>query len=335
MRYGYVIEQEIESQLGLNIKPCNHPASQGYNPPMLDTLIDEFLRYRKAARNNAEHTLKAYAADLCQFAAFIDQGPVNSIAAIDLSQLRAYFASLQTEQYARTTLSRKQASLKAFFGWLRRTGKIKTDPSRGLIAPRMQRKLPKYLRSEEIEALLSAPDDSPAGLRDRALLELLYASGIRAGEAAMLDVGDLDLEESEVRIRKGKGGKERLALLGGNAVRALSDYLKCGRPFLAANASHGRSSALLLNKFGERLSDRGIRRTFDKYVSAAGARLKITPHVLRHSFATHLLENGADLRAVQELLGHANLATTQIYTHVTPERLKEVYDSAHPRASEE
>src|SRR5207247_155730 len=146
---------------------------------------------------------------------------------------------------------------------------------------------------------------------------------------------DIDLDEAEVRIRKGKGGKERLALLGGQAIDSIQHYLQNGRPILASGARHGQSAAFLLNKFGERLSDRGIRRVFDKYMDSVGARLKITPHVLRHTFATHLLENGADLRAVQELLGHSNLVTTQIYTHVTPERLIQVYDSAHPRATEE
>src|SRR5258708_9109851 len=187
---------------------------------MLELLIDEFIRYRKAARNNAEHTLKAYSSDLCQFAAFAEGRKVSDPGNIGLSLLRAYFASLHTENYAGACISRKQSSLKAFFAWLRRTGKIASDPSRGLIAPRLQRKLPKFLRSQEIEALLSAPDESPAGMRDHALLELLYASGIRAGEAVKLDVGDVDLDEAEIRIRKGKGGKQRIALFGAAAEAA-------------------------------------------------------------------------------------------------------------------
>jgi integrase/recombinase XerC len=302
---------------------------------MLESHIDAFLAYRRAARNSADHTLKAYSSDLLQLAAFAEARGLSSPANISLNDLRAFLASLQSEEYARTTLARKQAAIRAFFRWARRSGIVPNDPTRGLFSPRQQRKLPKFLRGDEIEALMQAPDDSPAGLRDRALLEVLYASGMRAGEVVKLNVSDIDLEEGEVRIREGKGGKERIALLGRAADEAIRAYLATGRPELARQASSGRSAALLLNRFGERLSDRGVRRTFDKYVTAVGARFKITPHVLRHSFATHLLEHGADLRSVQELLGHANLATTQIYTHVTTERLKEVYDDAHPRAYED
>lgn len=302
---------------------------------MISRLIEEFLEYRRVARNSAPHTLKAYAADLAQFAAFLEEKGVTALAEVDLRVLRAFLASLQTQQYARTTLARKQAALRAFFRWARRSGRTANDPARLLRAPRQPRSLPKFLHTEEIEALMRAPDDTPVGLRDRALLELLYASGLRAGEVVGLDADDLDLAAGEMRVRHGKGRKERIALLGRAAAAAIQDYLLRGRPALAQNARRGASRALLLNKYGERLSDRGVRRTFDKYVAAVGARLKITPHVLRHSFATHLLENGADLRAVQELLGHANLATTQIYTHVTTERLQQVYDEAHPRAHEE
>jgi integrase/recombinase XerC len=306
-----------------------------YNARMIEPLIDAFLQYRRSARNSAENTRKAYAADLAQFADFTAKSGVADISRIDVKLLRAFLASLQVHSYARSTLARKQAALRAFFRWARRQGHVTTDPTRGLFSPRQPRKLPKFLRSEEIEALMCAPGDSPAGLRDRALLELLYGSGIRAGEAVKLTIEDLDLEAGEVKIRQGKGNKERIALLGRAAQEAIVDYLHHGRPVLAAKAKRGESRGLLLNKYGERLSDRAVRRTFDKYAQVVGARLKITPHVLRHSFATHLLENGADLRAVQELLGHANLATTQIYTHVTTDRLKEVYDGAHPRAHAE
>ena len=298
---------------------------------MIDSLIDRFLEQRRIGRNSSPHTLRAYSADLSQFAAFlVDQG-ISSIGQVDLRTLRAFLVSLEPHRYERSTLARKQAALRAFFVWARRHRQIASDPARGLRAPRQRRRLPKFLRSAEIEALVSAPDDSPSGLRDRALLELLYASGLRAGEAVRLDIIDLDLEEGELRVRKGKGGKDRVALLGRAAVEALQRYLIVGRPALAARTRRGTSDALILSKLGERLSDRGVRRIFDKYASAACSRLKITPHVLRHSFATHLLENGADLRAVQELLGHANLTTTQIYTHVTVERLQQVHADAHPR----
>jgi integrase/recombinase XerC len=303
-------------------------------PDPIRRTIEAFLEYRRTVRNSAPRTLNAYAADLEQFAAYLQERGIADLKKVDLSELRGYLASLQSFQYQRATLARKQASLRALFHWARRTECIVSDPTRGLRAPRQSRRLPRYLRSEEIESLLNAPDDSPAGLRDRALLEMLYASGLRAGEVVRLNLGDLDLEAGEVRVRQGKGRKERIGLLGRAAIDALQNYLQFGRPALEAKARKGRSVALLLNKYGERLSDRGVRRTFDKYVEAAGARLKITPHVLRHTFATHLLENGADLRAVQELLGHAHIATTEIYTHVTTERIQQVYDSAHPLAQE-
>lgn len=293
--------------------------------------IAEFLEYRRFARNNSPHTLRAYAADLEQLARYL--GERNRDArSVQLADLRGYLAQVQEAGCCRATIARKQAALRAFFGWLRRMGRIPRDPSRGLAFGRQPRRLPKFLRGAEIEALMDAPDQDPAGLRDRALLELLYASGLRASEAQALDLEDLDLEAGEVQVRHGKGGKERVALLGGKAIEAIQRYLEAGRPALAARAKTRGCKALFLNKFGSRLSDRGIRRTFDRYAALASAHLKITPHVLRHTFATHLLENGVDLRIVQELLGHASLSSTQIYTHVTAERLKAVYDAAHPRA---
>lgn len=298
---------------------------------MIGHLIDSFLKYLRVVRHHSAHTFKAYAIDLNQLAEFLAQRGIEDIRAVDLAVLREFLAMLQGRPYARASLARKQAALRTFFRWAKRGGHIFADPTRGLATPRSTRRLPKFLRPEEIEALMNAPDNKPAGLRDRALLELLYASGLRAGEVVRVEVDDIDLEAGEVRVRHGKGGKERIALLGRAATDALWEYLNKGRPVLAA-ASPVPQKALFLNKYGRPLSDRGVRRTFDKYAAAACTRLKITPHVLRHSFATHLLENGADLRAVQELLGHANLVTTQIYTHVTPENLKKVHDRAHPRS---
>ena len=296
----------------------------------MERLIEAFLYERRAVRGASDHTLRAYGADLRQLAEYLEGRDVRSIELVDIRMLRGFLATFAGS--ARTTIARKMASIRSFFRWAQRNGHVQVDCARNLATPRRPRSLPKFLRSEEIDLVMNAPDESPAGLRDRALLELLYASGIRAGELVKLTVDDLDLLTGEVRIRRGKGGKERIALLGGAAADSIRDYLNLGRPVLDSKAKRGSSARLFLNKFGEPLSDRGIRRTFDKYVAAAGARLKITPHVMRHSFATHLLENGADLRAVQELLGHASLATTQIYTHVTPERIRQVYDSAHPRA---
>jgi integrase/recombinase XerC len=302
---------------------------------MIGNQIDRFLDHRKTGRGGSENTRRAYASDLAQLDEFLASRGTRTLPQVDTITLRAFFASLQELGLARTSLARKRAAVRAFFQWARRAGHISADPTRGLFAPRQERRLPKFLRSAEIEALMLAPDDSPGGLRDRALLELLYASGLRAGELVKLDLADLDLETREVRVRFGKGKKQRIALIGRAAHEALEEYLRNGRPVLAAKCKRGYSDGVFLNKLGDRLSDRGVRRTFDRYVSAVGDRLKITPHVLRHSFATHLLEGGADLRAVQELLGHANLATTQIYTHVTSERLKSIHDAAHPRSKSE
>jgi integrase/recombinase XerC len=293
--------------------------------------IDRFLEQRKTGRASSENTRRAYGSDLVQLDEFLTERGLRTLPQIDRTVLRSFFASLQSQGLARTTLARKRAAVRSFFRWAKRVGVVSADPTPGLYTTKQDRKLPKFLRSQEIEALMLAPGDSPGGMRDRAMLELLYASGLRAGELVKLDIADVDLETREVRVRSGKGAKERIALMGGAAHEAVMEYLQKGRPMLAAKCKRGSSSALFLNKLGDRLSDRGIRRTFDRYMTAVGDRLKITPHVLRHSFATHLLEGGADLRVVQELLGHANLATTQIYTHVTTERLKSIHEAAHPR----
>ena len=299
---------------------------------MVDTLIEEFAGYLGAVRGYSPETVRAYVSDLAQFRDHLRAAGIEALGDVDLAALRGFLAALQPHAYRRATLARKQAALRSFFRWARRTGRISEDPARLLRTPRGSRPLPKFLRSPEIDALMAAPDGSPAGLRDRALLELLYASGLRAGEAVALDVDDVDLESGQVRVRHGKGGKERIGLIGRPAVLAISEYLDRGRPALALRRPGGGSRALLLNKLGGRLSDRGVRRTFDKYAAIVGAHLKITPHVLRHTFATHLLENGADLRDVQELLGHADIGTTQIYTHVTTAALQKAHAAAHPRS---
>jgi len=295
-----------------------------------DRAIQAFLDHAQNARGMSAHTLRAYGADLAQFAGFLEERGAD-LATVDLGTLRAFLAALSSRNYAKSTLARKQASLRSFLRWAHRTGSLSRDPSRGLRSPRQDRRLPRFLREEEVQALLEAPDNSPTGLRDRALLELLYASGLRGGEARALRVDDLDLEAGEVRVREGKGRKERIALIGSHAREAIAVYLRSGRPVLARSAQTA-SPALLLNKSGGPLSDRGIRRTLERYAAAAGGRVKVTPHVLRHSFATHLLAHGADLRSVQELLGHAHVSTTEIYTHVTSEHLRRAYEEAHPRA---
>lgn len=305
----------------------------------LNDMLHGFLQYLKLAKNAAAHTVRAYRADIVQLLGYVETHPElgpGGLYRLERKHVRALMADLQQGEYKRSSMARKMASFRAFCRWAKRQGYLENDPTFGLMPPKQEERIPQFLRLNEIETLLDAPDtNTPDGLRDKALMELLYASGIRAGEAHALDLSDLDLEDEEVRVRHGKGDKERIAMLGRAAVQAMLTYLRHGRPELAAHNDDTPDTAVFLNKFGRRLSDRGIRRTFDKYFRIASERLKTTPHTLRHSFATHLLDNGADLRAVQELLGHAHLVTTQIYTHVTTERMIEVYNRAHPLADEE
>lgn len=313
------------------------PLEPGLSAAYNDVLAG-FLQYLKLAKNAASHTVRAYRADLAQFLGFVENHPElgdGALNKVQRSHARAFLSGLQQGDYKRSSLARKLASLRAFCRWAQRQGYLEGDFTIGLIPIKQEERLPQFLRLNEIETLLDAPDtNTPDGLRDKALMELLYASGVRAGEAHALDLPDLDLDEEEMRIRHGKGDKERIAMLGRASIEAMRQYLRYGRPDLAARNEGTPDPAVFLNKFGRRLSDRGIRRTFDKYFQIASERLKTTPHTLRHSFATHLLDNGADLRAVQELLGHAHLVTTQIYTHVTTERMREVYNKAHPLVDE-
>jgi integrase/recombinase XerC len=328
---------ELEFEIGASavVKPPTEPGLSA----ALNDVLDGFLQHLKLARGAAAHTIRAYRADLAQFLGYIEAHPElgpGGLSQVGREHIRAFLSQLQQEDYRRASLARKLASLRAFCRWAKKQAYIEGDPTVGVMTIKQEERLPEFLRVREIETLLDAPDLTSAdGLRDKALMELLYASGIRAGEAHALNVQDLRLEEEEVYVRHGKGDKERVALLGKTAVAALRDYLANGRPDLAAKNEGMPDHAVFLNKFGRRLSDRGIRRTFDKYFKIASTRLKTTPHTMRHSFATHLLNNGADIRAVQELLGHAHLITTQVYTHVSTERMKEVYDQSHPRADSE
>ncbi len=299
----------------------------------MDALADAFLHHMEHGRGASPHTIKAYAEDLRQFTTWAEAQGLSDADDIDGARLRAYARYLQETGLARASRARKAASLRSFLQYLAKNGLLPRPPASGLGTIKLDRRLPKFLRDDQIESLLAAPDDSPLGLRDRALLETLYASGMRAGELVKISVGDVDFDESVVRVI-GKGDKERVTLLGRQAVQAINRYLRKGRPLLVADQADD-DGALFVNRYGARLSDRGVRKLFTRYCEAASSTLKITPHVLRHTFATHLLSNGADLRLVQELLGHSSLATTQMYTHVTTERLQEVYQQAHPRASAE
>jgi integrase/recombinase XerC len=259
--------------------------------------------------------------------AFLEERGTLDPAELARQDLRAFLAREHARGLAPATMARKMASVRTFFRWLEREGRIERNPAATLRTPRTPRKLPRVLSGEEVDRLLRAPSgEGILGLRDRAILETLYSAGLRASELTALNRGDLDLAGGVVRVR-GKGRRERLGLLGSQAVGALRAYLEeRRREGLASEA------AVFLNRFGRRLTARSVQRVIERHILRAGLGVRATPHTLRHSFATHLLEAGADLRSVQELLGHRNLGTTQIYTHVTMEKLKEVYDRAHPRA---
>jgi integrase/recombinase XerC len=291
---------------------------------------EEFLRHLSTERNLSPHTVRAYGGDLDRFIEFLGgQGKLLS-PGVDVLLVRRFLTKLHAESYQKSSMARMLACLRTFYDYFLRQGSIDVNPVRQVRTPRLDKKLPSFLDEAEIVRLLEATiGDSFTDRRDRALLETLYGGGLRVSEATGLDLGDLQLDQGFALIR-GKGGKERLSPLGAGATQCIENYM----PERAVRIEKLMSGvdALFINKNGTRLNVRSVRRILNVRASVAGLRKAVTPHTLRHSFATHLLNRGADLRAVQELLGHANLTTTQIYTHVTTHRLKEVYDQAHPRA---
>lgn len=290
-----------------------------------------------AARNASEHTVRGYATDIAQFLEFLESEELGTNPAdLDSRTMRRYLARLQRQGISKRSVARKLSSLRGFFKYLIRKGLIEEDPTTGLPSPKLDKMLPKFLRPEQIEALMQKPDTTdPLGMRDAAILEVLYAAGMRVSELAGLDLEDIDIAGGEAKVL-GKGSKERITLLGRAAREALATYLDQGRGRLLPKGERAAGEcALFLNKDGGRLSVRSVRRMLDKHFGQVSGEMKISPHVLRHTFATHMLEHGADLRSIQELLGHTSISTTQIYTHVSRERLKQVYESAHPRAIEE
>ncbi len=301
----------------------------------MEGVLDEFLRDLREGRGAAGGTLRGYACDLGQWAAFLSgEAGVGSWAEVKAVQVRRFLARLHEREYARTTIARKLSALRALFRYLGARGEVSSDPTVGVRAPRVRERLPQFLYQGEVEKLLAAPDArTPLGVRDRALLETLYATGLRVGELVSLMVAQCE-GASELRV-VGKGGRERVVMLGRPAQDAIERYLAEGRPHLVARRGEEKGEGkLFVNARGGPLTDRGARRVVHRHVLRACARHGIGPHALRHSFATHLLEAGADLRAVQELLGHASLTSTQVYTHVTRGHLREVYRRAHPRAGE-
>lgn len=297
----------------------------------MQTHLEEFIDYLRVEKNVSVYTIKSYSEDLNQLMRFLTSDKecnVKDVNDITYNLLRHFLAYLQKKGYTKVTLVRKVSSLRTFFRFLSRENHIKSNPTLYLITPKAGKKLPDFLEISEIDSLLSIPkSDSFIGLRDRAILEVLYTTGIRVGELVTLNLNDLDYLGGVIKVR-GKGRKERLVPLGTGAVRIIRNYLNIRDKMKNIN----NNRALFVNTKAKRISARSIRRRISYYIKLTGIKKKVSPHTLRHSFATHLLNAGADLRAVQEMLGHVSLSTTQVYTHVTTERLKKVYDKAHPRA---
>lgn len=298
----------------------------------LDRVTASFLRAQRAERDLSPHTLSAYRSDLDQFRTWAARAGITTLEAVDRRVLRRHVAYLSERRYARRSIARKLSSVRSLLAWAVRRGLLETNAAADLPAPKLDRPLPRVLKTNEAAELCELPSGGdPAGLRDRAALEVLYGSGVRVSELCDLDLDDLDLDGGFVRVT-GKGRKQRRVPLSDPAVAALGAYLVRGRPaFLARSEIPPAPGALWLNARGGRLSPRSVRALLDRYQKDEVSR-RASPHSLRHSFATHLLDGGADLRVVQELLGHDSLATTQIYTHVSTERLRIVYEQSHPRA---
>ncbi len=300
-----------------------------------DDALNAYMIFLETERNLSANTRKSYRKDLTQFRRFLEREAATRLGVEDITRItamdvRQFLVSLY-HSHAPSSIARKVSSLKGFFGFLSRRKWIDAPPLQGVSAPKIPKKLPNFLSVDEIFHLLNdVQDASPLALRDRAILELIYSSGLRVSEVVSLNVGDIDESIRLVRVM-GKGNKERIIPVGEKALTALRAYL-AKRDELAAQRKGGRPTrALFLNRFGTRLSARSMERMIKAYARKRGLVRKINPHALRHSFATHLLGAGADLRAIQEMLGHASLSTTQRYTHISLERLMQVYDKTHPR----
>ena len=310
-------------------------------------LMQQFLQFLKLEKHFSDYTIKSYGADLIQFGQFLT-GSIGQLAGASLGRpatgeeiderqlkcepmaIREFLAYLYGQNYTKSTTARKLATLRSFYKFLIRRGLVSLNPLSTIRTPKQEKRLPKCLDLEQVQKLLDAPGDGDIlACRDKAMLEVLYSSGIRVSELVELKMGDIDLQEGVLRVT-GKGRKERLTPIGSQAIKAMQRYFEMRSTDGKSQANGG--DRVFLNKHGESLSTRSVRRKLDKYLVSAGLDPGISPHTLRHSFATHLLNNGADLRSVQELLGHQSLSTTQIYTHLTTQRLKEAYDAAHPRA---
>lgn len=301
--------------------------------PAADDVLEQFMVHLEAERNLSGNTVEAYAVDLGQYFAYLEQEGLG-FEEMDYRLLRNYLGRLQRNGYTRKSIARKLSAIRAFYRFAQKHAGLTVNPADIVSAPKLERRLPKYLKEDALDSLLSAPDvDTPLGLRNKAILELFYATGIRVSELVGLNLNSIDYGALEVRVF-GKGRKERIVPLHKEAADAIREYIKSSRKLLTQHRKPEQraTTALFLNAKGGRLTAHGVRCVVAKYVRQVGLSKGITPHAMRHTFATHLLERGADLRYVQELLGHVDLSSTQVYTHLDKTRLKEVYSKSHPRA---
>ncbi len=291
--------------------------------------LKEFCIYLQIERNFSKNTVKAYNSDILSFLVWLNE---KDISEVTYSLIREYLLYIQQFNYSKTTTSRKIASLRTFYRYLYREKVIETNPAIGVHSPKRGKNLPNFLTEPEIEQVLNnVKMDTPAGYRNRTILELLYATGMRISELSSLNFENLNLEENEIKVF-GKGAKERIVLVSSRAKEFLKTYIKTVRALIFKDDGQGPETPVFINKTGYRLQPQSVRSAINEVVDKIELPKHVTPHVFRHSFATKLLENGADLRVVQELLGHSSISNTQIYTHVSAERLKQTYNAAHPRA---
>jgi tyrosine recombinase XerC len=296
----------------------------------MQEVFSKYIDYLQAERNASPYTVRNYTDALLEFFEFVRGQEIQSLKDVNKQTLRGYLSYLMAQGKAKSSIARRLSAIRSFYRFLMREELVAASPAATTASPRLDRRLPSFLTVEEAKRLVESPDLSkPQGQRDRALLELLYASGLRISELVNMNVEQVNLATNEIRVW-GKGAKERVVLIGGPAARALNDYMSRGRPELLGGK---KSNALFVNRYGGRLPARRVQKLLEKYAMAIDK--KVHPHMLRHTFATHLLDGGADLKVVQELLGHADLSSTQIYTHVTQSRARKIYLSAHPMAQKE
>ncbi len=298
----------------------------------LDLAISEFINWIKTERNYSDHSISAYARDLCDLGIYLDNEKYDDkIKNIDFFVLRGFVASLYDKNLSKSSIERKIAVIKSFFKFLQRKGFIDENPARLLKFPRKEKYLPSVFNIDDLFNLLDLPDKSTAmGLRDSVILELMYGTGVRVSELVGLDLNDVDISNGRIRVR-GKGKKERIIPIAQEVIDMIIEYQKV-MPNVVVKGKFIETEALIINKLGSRMTDRSIRRLVETYLKKAGLPLNYSPHSFRHSFATHLLENGADLRSIQELLGHESLSTTQKYTNMDIASMLKIYDNAHPKA---